>query len=288
MSQQSTLIPSTAAAADRGTVTVLGATGKTGRRVADRLEALGVQVRRASRSAELRFDWADESTWPAVLNGADAVYVAYAPDLAIAGAPETVTRLAVAARDAGVRRLVLLSGRGEAEAQRAERMVAEVFPAPTILRCAFFAQNFDESFLLEPLLEGELALPVGDVTEPFVDLEDVAEVAVAALTDDAHAGEVYELTGPRSLTFAGAVAEIGAAAGRDLRFVRTTMAEFVEGLVAAGVPAEDVGLLEYLFTEVLDGRGSPVVDGVQRALGRAPRDFAEYAVREAADWAPRA
>src|SRR5690606_25457158 len=119
MSQQSTLIPSTAAAADRGTVTVLGATGKTGRRVADRLEALGVQVRRASRSAELRFDWADESTWPAVLNGADAVYVAYAPDLAIDGAPETVTRLAVAARDAGVRRLVLLSGRGEAEAQRA-------------------------------------------------------------------------------------------------------------------------------------------------------------------------
>ncbi|MCK0117112.1 NmrA family transcriptional regulator [Isoptericola sp. S6320L] len=286
--QQPTLDPSTAAAADGGTVVVLGATGKTGRRVADRLDALGVPVRRASRSAELRFDWADESTWAAVLDGATAVYVAYAPDLAVAGAPETVTRLAVAARDAGVQRLVLLSGRGETEAQRAERMVAEVFPARTVVRCAFFAQNFDESFLLEPLLQGELALPVQDVREPFVDLEDVAEVAVEALTDDAHAGHVYELTGPRALTFGEAVAEIAAAAERDLRYVPITMAEFTGGLTAMGVPAEETGLLEYLFTEVLDGRGSFVADGVERALGRPARDFREYATREAADWAPGA
>ena len=142
MSQhQPTLAPSPATAAGRGTVVVLGATGKTRRRVADRLDALGVPVRRASRGTEPRFDWADESTWPAVLDGATAVYVAYAPDLAIAGAPETVTRLAVAARDAGVRRLLLLSGRGESEAQRAERMVADVFPACTVLRCTFFART---------------------------------------------------------------------------------------------------------------------------------------------------
>ena len=134
------------------------------------------------------------------------------------------------------------------------------------------------------MLQGELALPVGDVTEPFVDLEDVA---VAALTDDSHAGQLYELTGPRLLTFADAVAEIGAAAGRELRYVPVTTAEFTEGLAAAGMPAEDIGLLEYLFTEVLDGRGSFVTDGVQRVLGRSARDLRDYAAREAADWAPR-
>ncbi|WP_277213349.1 NmrA family transcriptional regulator [Isoptericola croceus] len=288
MSQQPTPDPSSATTTmDRGAVAVLGATGKTGRRVADRLDALGVPVRRASRRSEPRFDWADESTWPAVLDGATAVYVAYAPDLAVAGAPETVTRLASVARDAGVRRLVLLSGRGETEAQRAERLVAEVFPARTVVRCAFFAQNFDESFLLEPLLQGALALPVDHVREPFVDLEDVAEVAVAALTDDAHAGAVYELTGPRSLTFADAVAEIAEASGRDLRYEPITMAEFTAGLTALGVPDDETGLLEYLFSEVLDGRGSFVADGVRQALGRPARDFGEYAAREAGAWSPR-
>ncbi|WP_407318377.1 NAD(P)H-binding protein [Isoptericola halotolerans] len=289
---QHTLHPSSDALAgtpvDPGTVAVLGATGKTGRRVAERLEALGVPVRRASRSTTPRFDWEDPETWAPVLDGTAAVYVAYAPDLAIPGAPETVTRLAEAARDAGVRRLVLLSGRGETEAQRAEQRVADVFPGRTVLRCAFFAQNFDESFLLEPLLGGELALPVDGVAEPFVDLEDVADVAVAALTDDAHAGQVHELTGPRLLTFAEAVAEIGAASGRDVRHVPITMADFTAGLAAVGVPAEEVGLLEYLFTEVLDGRGSFVTDGVQRALGRPARDFRDYAAREASDWVPEA
>jgi uncharacterized protein YbjT (DUF2867 family) len=287
---QHTLHPSSDALAgtstDPGTVVVLGATGKTGRRVAERLEALGVPVRRASRGTTPRFDWEDPPTWAPVLEGATAVYVAYVPDLAIPGAPQTVTRLSEVARDAGVRRLVLLSGRGETEAQRAEQLVAEVFPRRTVVRCAFFAQNFDESFLLEPLLAGELALPVDGVAEPFVDLEDVAEVAVAALTDDAHAGEVYELTGPRLLTFADAVGEIGAAAGRDLRYVPVPMADFTAGLAAVGVPDDEIGLLEYLFTEVLDGRGAWVADGVQRALGRPARDFRDYAVREASDWVP--
>jgi len=267
-----------------GTVLVLGATGKTGRRVADRLDALGFPVRRASRSGDVRFDWDDHATWGPAVEGAEAVYVAYAPDLAIPGAPETVARFARVARDAGVRRLVLLSGRGEEEAQRAEVLVGEAFPARTVVRSAFFAQNFSESFLYEPLLDGVLALPVTDVAEPFVDLDDVADVAVAALTDDAHAGQVYELTGPRALTFAEAVAEVTAASGRDVRFVPITMDEFTGGLLAAGLPEDVVGLMRYLFTEVLDGRGTPVTDGVQRALGREPRSFGAYATREAAAW----
>ncbi|WP_265523079.1 NmrA family NAD(P)-binding protein [Oerskovia flava] len=272
-----------------GTVLVLGATGKTGRRVADRLDALGVPVRRASRSVSgpgsTPFDWDDESTWAPALDGAVAAYVAYAPDLAIPGAPETVTRFAAAAREAGVRRLVLLSGRGETEAQRAEASVAVVFPERTVVRCAFFAQNFSESFLLGPVLDGVLALPVGDVTEPFVDVEDIADVAVAALTDDGHAGQVYELTGPHLLTFTEVVAEIGAASGREVTFVPITLDEFSAGLRADGLPDDVVDLMRYLFTEVLDGRGAHVTDGVRQALGRAPRAFGEFARREAAAWA---
>lgn len=267
-----------------GPVLVLGATGKTGRRVADRLDALGLPVRRASRSGAVRFDWEDETTWGPAVAGAEVVYVVYVPDLAIPGSPETVARFAALAREAGVRRLVLLSGRGEVEAQRAEALVAEAFPGRTVVRCAFFDQNFSESFLLDPVLDGVLALPVDRVAEPFVDLEDVADVAVAALVDDAHAGRVYELTGPRAITFAEAVAEIAAASGRDVQFAPITIDEFVAGLRAIGLPDDVVGLMRYLFTEVLDGRGTPVADGVREALGREPRDFREFAVREAAAW----
>ncbi|WP_340696792.1 NmrA family transcriptional regulator [Cellulosimicrobium funkei] len=279
-----TSAPTAAPAPASGTVLVLGATGKTGCRVADRLDAAGVPVRRASRSGDVRFDWDDDTTWEPALAGAAAVYVAYAPDLAVPGAPETVARLAARAHDAGARRLVLLSGRGEEEAQRAEELVGAAFPARTVVRCAFFDQNFSESFLLEPVLDGVLALPVDDVAEPFLDLEDVADVAVAALTDDALAGRVLELTGPRALTFREAVAEIAAASGRDVRYEPVAMEAFVAGLAAAGLPDDVVDLMRYLFTEVLDGRGTPVTDGVRVALGREPRDFREYAAREAGAW----
>ena len=204
------------------------------------------------------------------------------------GAVRSFADLAV---QAGVRRLVLLSGRGEEEAQRAERVVQEAGVDRTIVRCAWFSQNFSESYLLEPLLSGKVGLPAGDVPEPFVDADDIADVSVAALTEDGHAGEVYELTGPRLLTFAEAVAEIGKAAGRAIRpgFVPVWVEEYASALDKEGVPAEFVSLLTYLFREVLDGRNAYLTDGVRRALGREPRDFADYARDAAATgvWTPR-
>jgi len=267
-------------------VAVVGATGKTGRRVAARLAARGIAVRPVSRSTETRLDWDDPATWAPALEGADAAYVAVAPDLAAPGVPEVVADFARVAARVGVQRLVLLSGRGEPEAQRAEELVAEAFPARTVVRCAWFAQNFSESFLLDPVLDGVVPLPVDAVVEPFVDLEDVADVAFAALTEDGHAGRVYELTGPRLLTFGEALAEVGAASGRDVRLVTVTGDEFAAGLTAAGVPADAVDLTRYLFEEVLDGRNEHLTHGVHEALGREPRDFAEFARREAAAWAP--
>ena len=264
------------------TTLVLGATGKTGRRVAERLAARGLPVRAGSRSGTPPFDWNDRATWGPALDGADAVYVSYFPDLAVPGAAETVGALAEQARAAGARRLVLLSGRGEEAAVRSEQLVQTAFPDATVVRCSWFAQNFSESFLLEPIQAGELALPVNGVAEPFVDVEDVADVAVAALTEDGHAGQLYELTGPRLITFVTAVEEIGEAAGRQLRFESIPMEAFTAAMTEAGEPAEVVDLTAYLFREVLDGRNESLADGVQRALGRRPRDFAEYARTAAA------
>jgi uncharacterized protein YbjT (DUF2867 family) len=263
------------------TTLVLGGTGKTGRRVVERLAAPGLPVRVGSRSGEPPFDWEDRTTWAPALRGVGSVYVSYYPDLAVPGAVASVRTFAELAVEAGVRRLVLLSGRGEEEAQRAELAVQEAGVEWTILRSSFFSQNFSENFLLEPILGGEVALPAGDVPEPFVDADDIADVAVAALTEDGHAGELYELTGPRLLTFEKAVGEISRASGRDVHYVPISVEEFASALAQGGVPPETTDLLTYLFTEVLDGRNTHLTDGVRRALGREPKDFVEYA-RDAA------
>jgi uncharacterized protein YbjT (DUF2867 family) len=263
------------------TTLVLGASGKTGRRILERLADRGIPTRAGSRSGEPPFDWEDRSTWAPALAGVRTVYISYFPDLAVPGAADTVGAFAELAVAHGVGRLVLLSGRGEEEAQRAERLVQTAGADWTIVRSTWFSQNFSEGYMVDGILAGELALPVTDVREPFVDADDIADVAVAALTEDGHAGQVYELTGPRPLTFAEAVAEIAEASGRDVRFVPISMDEFTAALAEQDVPGDFVWLLTYLFTEVLDGRNEQPADGVQRALGRAPRDFRDYA-REAA------
>jgi uncharacterized protein YbjT (DUF2867 family) len=264
-----------------GTTLVLGGTGKTGRRVVERLRARGWPVRIGSRTGDPAFDWTDDRTWPAAVQGVRAVYITYYPDLAAAGASDAIRAFARVAVASGVRHLVLLSGRGEAEAERSEQIVRESGADWTILRASWFSQNFSENFLLEPILAGDLALPAGDVGEPFVDAGDIADAAVAALTEDWHAGRLYELTGPRLWTFAEATAEIARAAGRPIAYTPLSRDEYAERLLRDRVPPELVRLIVYLFAEVLDGRNAYVADGVRRALARPPRDFGDY-VRDTA------
>ncbi|MER8500524.1 MULTISPECIES: NAD(P)H-binding protein [unclassified Mesorhizobium] len=260
---------------------ILGGTGKTGRRLAERLTARGLPVRIGSRSGTPPFDWENKATWEPALDGVGAVYISYYPDLAVPGAADTVGVFSRLAVQCGVRRLVLLSGRGETEAQRAEEMLKASGADWTILRCAWFSQNFSEGFLVDALREGEVALPVGNVGEPFVDADDIADAAFAVLTRQGHIGQLYELAGPRLLSFADAVAEIGRAVGRDIRFKRISHAEFTAAIAEHELPAEFAWLLNELFTEVLDGRNESLTDGVERVLGRAPKDFSAYATETA-------
>jgi len=257
-------------------VLVLGGTGKTGRRVVERLTARGIPTRVGARSGEPPFDWDDRDTWAPALHGVGSVYVSHYLD-ALPGSAEIIGSFAELAVANGIPRLVHLSGRGEAEAERAEEAVRETGVEVTTLRSTWFSQNFSESYFVGGLLAGELALPVANTLEPFVDADDIADVAVAALTDDGHVGEVYELTGPRLLTFSDAVGEIEQATDREIRYTPVSIEDFAAALDEQSVPDEWIKLLVYLFQEVLDGRNAHLANGVQRALGREPRDFADYA-----------
>jgi uncharacterized protein YbjT (DUF2867 family) len=264
------------------TYLIVGGNGKTGARVDARLRALGLTTRPASRSSKTPFDWERRETWGAALDGVDKAYVTYHPDIAIVQAAADIAEFGRLAKSKGIEQVVLLSGRGEPGAQRAEEALKASGVASTILRSSWFNQNFSEGYLIDGVLAGEIMLPAAPVPEPFVDVEDIAEVAVAALTDDRHLNKLYELTGPRALTFGEAIGEISTAIGREIRYARISAEDFAAGMRQANVPDNIIALLNELFAEVLDGRNSQVMSGVQEVLGRPARDFYDFA-RAAAD-----
>jgi uncharacterized protein YbjT (DUF2867 family) len=258
-------------------VLVLGATGKTGRRIVSSLQNLGVPVRSGSRSATPAFDWNNSSTWDACLAGVTRVYINYAPDLAMPGATDAIGELVRRARIAGVKHLVLLSGRGEEEAQTCEAVIKNSGVDWTIVRASWFNQNFSEGAFVEMVQAGRLTLPDVSTPEPYVDVDDIADVVVAALTQPGHAGELYEVTGPRMLTLTDVAEELAAATHRPIAYLPVPHEAFVEGVAQSGAPQDVVWMLDYLFATVLDGRNAYIADGVQRALGRKPKDFTDYA-----------
>jgi len=265
---------------DTQPILVIGANGKTGSRVAALLEALGLPVRRGSRSADIPFDWENPETWATALEGVASAYVTYFPDLAFPGAVEKLEALTQTAKEVGLKKIVLLSGRGEYHAGRGEDVVKASGIPFTVVRAAWFAQNFSEGYLRDPILGGILPMPGGDIVEPIIDTDDIADVVVAALTDDRHLGEVYEVTGPELLTFADMAGILSAELGRPIQHLPILFEDFHANVAQSGG-----NFVADVFTaiarETLDGRNAHLANGVQRALGRQPRSFAEYARKAA-------
>lgn len=261
-------------------ILVIGSTGKTGSRIAAGLRARGLTVRDGSRSAPIPFDWDDQNTWAPALDGVHSAYVSYFPDLAIPGAAEKIAELAALAKQLGTGRLVLLSGRGETHAEACEEIIRNSGVDFTLLRCGWFMQNFSEGYLVDPVMAGVIALPAGRVQEPMVDVDDIAEVAIAALTEARHSGQLYEITGPELLDFHQVAATLAQVTGRPVTYQPITIDDFRAGMTEiAGAFIADV--ITHVAEESLDGRNAWLGDGVQRALGRAPRSFADFCARAA-------
>ena len=262
---------------NQSNILVIGGTGKTGRKVADKLTKAGHKVRIGSRSESPSFDWDDSETWARALEGMDKVYITFQPDLAVPGALEAIEELTRQAKQSGVQKLVLLSGKGEREAELCEQVVIHSGLDYTIVRASWFNQNFSESFFLEPILEGFVALPQAEVKVPFVDTDDIADIAVEALLHDKHNGKTYQLTGPRTLTFKEVIQEISEATQRDIVFTPIALSAYTKLMKEQGVPADFIWLVEYLFTEVLGNpENAEITNDIEHVLGRPPKDFSEY------------
>ena len=259
-------------------ILVIGGTGKTGSRVVEQLKKRGIEPRIGSRQASPSFDWDNKDTWVNALNGIEKMYVTYYPDLAVPGAKEAIESLTYLAKELGVKKMVLLSGKGETEAEACEDIVINSRIDYSIVRASWFNQNWSESFFLDPIISGEVALPMADVLIPFVDANDIAEVAVKVLLDDVYNGEIIEVTGPELLTFRDIVNIIEKTSDRRLNFYDITLEQYIDGMKQMQTPDDVVWLIEYLFSHVLTNpKNQLVVNDVERVLGRKAKPFIEYA-----------
>ncbi|MGC3947635.1 MAG: NAD(P)H-binding protein [Chryseolinea sp.] len=259
-------------------ILITGGTGKTGRRVIERLQRSGFNnIRIGSRREVPAFDWDVPASWDEALNGVDSVYISFQPDLAIPTAPSTIRAFTTLASRHGVRKMVLLSGRGELEAQKCEEIVRSSASEWTIVRASWFNQNFSEGFFLDPILAGHVALPKVESPEPFTDVDDIADVAVQCLISDKHNGKTYDLTGPELLTFEQAVGQISKVTGSKIAFEALSMDDYEQMMRSYHVPEDQLWLIRYLFTEVLDGRNASITNDIEKVLGRKAKTFLQYA-----------
>lgn len=261
---------------------IIGKNGKTGARVNRLLAREGYNTRAVSRSTTPAFDWEKPEGWLDVMQGCQSAYVCFQPDLAIPAAKTAITEFVRLAKIAGIEHIVLLSGRGEDGAQLAEQLVINSGLRWNVVRASWFAQNFSEGFLIEGILHGQVALPAGDILEPFIDIDDIADVVFACLTNPELTNQLFEVTGPEAITFRDCVNIISNAIDSPIAFLDQSSEQFVQELRQQGMPEDVLWLMNELFSVVMDGRNSVVTNGVEQALGRPARSFHQYVLKTAA------
>lgn len=264
------------------TILVLGSTGKTGKRVSEHLQNLQIPIRLGSRQVQPSFDWENYENWEVVFSNIKSVYITFQPDLAVPWAVGAISKLVEVVKTSGVEHLVLLSGRGEKEAQVCENVVINSGLEWTIIRASWFMQNFSENFLIDGILSNNVVLPTIKALEPFVDADDIADVVVEVLTNKVkHSNKIYELTGLELLSFNSVTSQIATALNRTINYTEISMDDYVAMLKSYQVPDDFIWLIQYLFTEVLDGRNESLSNDIENILNRKPTAFSEYVTKTA-------
>jgi uncharacterized protein YbjT (DUF2867 family) len=259
-------------------ILVIGSTGKTGRKVYETLKQKHFDVTPASRKTQQPFDWYDSKTWENALKGFDTVYITFQPDLSIPESVPIITAFVETARRMEIGKLVLLSGRGEPQAMACEDVIINSGLAYTILKCSFFMQNFNEGFWADGIISGEFVVPFVSAKEPFLDTDDISEVAVQALTTTAHDSKIYDLTGPELLSFKEAIDTIAIHSGKEIKLIEVSIDEYTAAL-RGQIPEEFIAMIEHLFVEVLDGRNESVTTDIASILGKPATPFTGFAAK---------
>ncbi|SUJ24279.1 NAD(P)H azoreductase [Sphingobacterium spiritivorum] len=262
-------------------ILVIGGSGKNGSRVVRKLRELNYPAFSTVRKGNIHqpnvriFEWKDTSTWEAALTDIDSIYIVH-PDTSMPEAYTEIKELAEKSVKMGITRLVLLSGRGQQSVIKCEDAIRKSGLEWTIVRSAWFNQNFTEGHFAASIQHGELIFLADTVKEPFVDLEDLTDVIVQCLIDDKHNHHIYEVTGPALHSFEEAVQIIGATTGKPVRYIHADADNYYELLVQHGLSQDLATHMIGAFEEILDGRNANIGDGIEKVLGRPPVLFTTF------------
>ncbi|MFI0351922.1 NAD(P)H-binding protein [Actinomadura sp. 9N407] len=269
------------------TILVTGATGTTGSRIVPRLTALGHTVKAAARrptapagARPVRFDWYDPATFDEALRGTDRIYLV--PPIGSPDPAAVMLPFLERARAAGVRRAVLLSSSaipaGGPAVGQVHAALADVIDEWAVLRPSWFMQNFTDQHLHADSIrkEGTIMTATGTGRVGFVDADDIAAVAVHALTDATAPGPDLVITGPQALSYDDIAATISQVMGRPVRH-RVLTYEQMRDRLATEIPEEFAALLARLDRSIAEGAEDRVTRTVERVTGRPPRTFSDFA-----------
>lgn len=249
---------------------------KTGRRVVELLQNANMLVRIASRSTRIKFDWEDTNTWQQAITGVDCAYIILPPNLAFANMAARLQMFVQLCEKNELRRLVLLTGRGEAESEKCEAVLLQSSIASTIVKTSWFSQNFSEGIFLESILNGEVVVPVSGVKEPFIDVNDIAEVVYRSLLDESQNNHVYELTGPDLLSFKDVADMFSEKLNTNVNVTYIPLETYLTELANLGLSHEEIKLTRYLFEQLLDGRNEYITSDLRDLLARDATSFQQF------------
>ena len=282
-------------------ILITGGTGTSGREIVEAVARTGRPLRVIARDVAraeplkklgaevVRGDFTDPASLERAMAGVERVFLNSGPTENLVDLQGNVID---AARRTGVRHVVKLSvfGADLPEAPRVRFMRQHIDVehrlrgsglAWTMLRPTFFMQNLLGS-AVSIRQSGAIFMPAADGRAPYIDTRDIADVAAAALTQPGHEGRAYELTGPQDLSFHDMAREIGAAIGKDVKYVPVSEDQARQSLLASGIPAWNVeGILE-LMRATRDGWMAGVTGEVGRLTGHSARTFAAFAREHAA------
>ena len=257
-------------------VLVTAPNSKTGKQVVKLLKRENIPFRAASRSTSVPFDWENEKTWASAISGAHAVYVVIPPNLAFADMPQRLKAFLTYCEAVRVRRIILLSGRGEDEAAKIEEVALSNAIPTTVLRASWFAQNFSEGYFVEGVVNGQLAIPSKLVREPFIDTRDIAKAVVFALKDKSSNNYVFELTGPELLSFEDVAKKFTKHLDQSVTYVYMPIEDYINQLLQFGVSTDEIDLTRFLFGELLDGRNAYTTSDLSLLLGEQGTSFEQF------------
>lgn len=259
---------------------VIGGTGTTGSRVARKLRDQGSPAWIASRRGNrdhVRFDWHDSATHRDALAGVDAVYLV-APIGEADPEPIMTPFLERAVRE-GVGRAVLLSASavdpGTPGLGMVHNQVRDLFNEWAVLRPSWFMDNFTGDHLHAQAARkfGEIVSATGEGRVGFVAADDIADVAVAALTDPVPHNTDHIITGPEALSYDDVAAILGEVTGRPIRHRSVSTTELARRWTDRGMPPAFARLLTDLDAAIAAGAEDRTTPVVAEVTGHEPRLF---------------